>query len=42
MSRQAPGRKDYVTLWTKEGKVRLQKKHNYVLHNQRDTLHFQS
>ena len=30
MSRQAPGRKDYVTLWTKEGKVRLQKRHNFM------------
>lgn len=29
ISRQAPGRKDYVTVWTKEGKVKLQKRHMY-------------
>ena len=29
ISRQAPGRKDYVTVWSKEGKVKLQKRHMY-------------
>ena len=29
ISRQAPGKRDYVTLWKKSGKVKLQKQHLY-------------
>jgi len=27
ISRQAPGKRDYVTIWNKEGKIQLQKRH---------------